>query len=44
MVKTVGVTFTAAVLLFTCGCGTRPDWIEATLMTVDVSGRVSRAP
>ena len=38
MVKTAGATFTAAVLLFTCGCVTRPDWIEATLVTVDVSG------
>jgi hypothetical protein len=33
-----GATFAAAVRLFTCGCVTRPDWIEATLMTVDVSG------
>ncbi len=38
MVKTAWATFTAAVLLFTCGCVTRPDWIEATLVTVDVSG------
>ena len=36
--KTAWATFTAAVLLFACGCVTRPDWIEATLVTVDVSG------
>jgi hypothetical protein len=38
IVKIAWATFAAAVRLFTCGFVTRPDWIEATLMTVDVSG------
>jgi hypothetical protein len=36
-VQTAGATLIAAVLLFSSGC-TRPDWIEATLVTVDVTG------
>jgi hypothetical protein len=36
-VKTAWATLIAAVLLFSIGC-TRPDWIEATLVTVDVTG------
>ncbi len=36
--KTAGATLIAAALLFASGCVTRPDWIEATLVTVDVNG------
>ena len=36
--KTAGATLIAAVLLFSSGCVTRPDWIQATLVTVDVTG------
>jgi hypothetical protein len=36
-VKTAGATLIAAVRLFSSGC-TRPDWIDATLVTVDVTG------
>ena len=35
--QTAGATLIAAVLLFSSGC-TRPDWIESTLVTVDVTG------
>ncbi len=36
--QTAGATLIAAVLLFSSGCVTRPDWIESTLVTVDVTG------
>jgi hypothetical protein len=37
-VKTAWATLIAAVLLFSSGCVTRPDWIEATLVTADATG------
>jgi hypothetical protein len=37
-VKTAWATLIAAVLLFSSGCVTRPDWIQATLVTADVTG------
>jgi hypothetical protein len=37
-VKTAGVTLIAMALLCSSGCVTRPDWIQATLVTVDVAG------
>jgi hypothetical protein len=37
-VKTAGAILIAAVMLLSSGCVTRPDWIEATLVTVDVNG------
>jgi hypothetical protein len=36
-VKAAGVTL-IAFLVFCGGCVTRPDWIQATLVTADVSG------
>jgi hypothetical protein len=36
-VKTAWAALIAVVLLFSSGC-TRPDWIEATLVTADVTG------
>jgi hypothetical protein len=37
-VKTAWATLLAAVLVFCGGCVTRPDWIQATLVTADVTG------
>jgi hypothetical protein len=37
-VKTAGATLIVAVLVFSSGCVTRPDWIQATLVTADVTG------
>jgi hypothetical protein len=37
-VNTAGATLIAAVLVFSGACVTRPDWIQATLVTVDVTG------
>jgi hypothetical protein len=33
-----GATLIVAVLVFSGGCVTRPDWIQATLVTADVTG------
>jgi hypothetical protein len=37
--KTIARVLLAAVLACGAGCTTPPDWIERTLVTVDVSGR-----
>jgi hypothetical protein len=37
-VKTAWATLIVAVLVFCGGCVPRPDWIEATLVTADVTG------
>ena len=36
--RTIGWMLTAAALATGSGCATPPDWIERTLVTVDVSG------
>jgi hypothetical protein len=36
--KTAGAALIAAVLMFGAGCVKQPDWIETTLVTVDVTG------
>jgi hypothetical protein len=37
-VKTGWATLLAAILVFCGGCVTKPDWIQSTLVTADVSG------
>ncbi len=36
--KAAGTMLIAAVLLLSPGCVKQPDWIETTLVTVDVTG------